>query len=70
MATSETKLRILLSPGAIEAQLRRRRAAFVTLFPDSGPLGREFYPKHLEFLGPEPRTKSGCSWLQTEWGRP
>jgi hypothetical protein len=35
----------------IEAERNRRRAAFVTLFPDSGPLGREFYPKHLEFFG-------------------
>jgi phage terminase large subunit-like protein len=50
MATSETKFRFLLSPSVIEAELRRRRAAFVTLFPDSGPLGREFYQKHLEFF--------------------
>src|SRR6516165_12482645 len=50
VATSETKLRLLLSPSMIEAELARRRAAFVTLFPDSGPLGREFYQKHLEFF--------------------
>jgi hypothetical protein len=50
VATSETKLRILLSPSVIEAERRRRRAAFVTVFPDSGPLGREFYQKHLEFF--------------------
>ena len=50
MATSETKLRIFLSASVIEAELRRRRAAFITLFPDSGPLGREFYQKHLEFF--------------------
>lgn len=48
MATSETKLRFLLSPSMIEAELRRRRAAFVTPFPDSAPLGRESCQKHLE----------------------
>jgi phage terminase large subunit-like protein len=50
MTLDDTKLRLLLSPSVIEAELRRRRAAFVTLFPDSGPLGREQYPKHLEFF--------------------
>lgn len=34
----------------IEAERRRRRATFVTLFPHSGPLGRDFYPKHMEFF--------------------
>jgi hypothetical protein len=50
MATSEAKLRLLLSPSVIGAELRRRHAAFVTPFRDSGPLGREFYQKHLEFF--------------------
>ena len=48
--SNDAKLRLLLSPSMIEAERSRRRAAFVTLFPDSGPLGREFYPKHLEFF--------------------
>jgi hypothetical protein len=48
--SNDTKLRLLLSPSMIEAERSRRRAAFVTLFPDSGPLGREYYPKHLEFF--------------------
>ena len=48
--SSDAKVRLLLSPQMIETERQRRRAAFVTLFPDSGPLGREFYPKHLEFF--------------------
>jgi hypothetical protein len=50
MPSNDSKLRVMLHPSVIEAELRRRRAAFVTLFPDSGPLGREFYQKHLEFF--------------------
>src|SRR5579884_1262735 len=50
MSTNDTKIRLLLSPAIIEAELSRRRAAFVTLFPDSGPLRRDLYPKHLEFF--------------------
>jgi hypothetical protein len=50
MPTNDTKLRILLRPSVIEAERRRRRAAFVTLFPDCGPLGRDFYQKHIEFF--------------------
>jgi phage terminase large subunit-like protein len=34
----------------IEAERRRRQSAFLTLFPDEGPLRRELYPKHLEFF--------------------
>jgi Terminase large subunit, T4likevirus-type, N-terminal len=47
--SNDAKLRLPAQP-QIESELRRRRAAFVTLFPDSGPLGREFYSKHLEFF--------------------
>jgi phage terminase large subunit-like protein len=50
MSTNDTKIRLMLSPAIIEAELSRRRAAFVTLFPDSGPLRRDLYPKHLEFF--------------------
>jgi hypothetical protein len=50
LPSNDSKLRVMLHPSVIEAELRRRRAAFVTLFPDSGPLGREFYQKHLEFF--------------------
>jgi hypothetical protein len=48
--SSDVKLRLLLSPQMIEAERQRRRAAFVTLFPDAGPLRRELYQKHLEFF--------------------
>src|SRR5215469_14072882 len=50
LPSNDSKLRVMLHPSVIEAERRRRRAAFVTVFPDSGPLGREFYPKHLEFF--------------------
>lgn len=48
--SNDAKRRLLLHPSVIEAERRRRRATFVTLFPDFGPLGREFYQKHLEFF--------------------
>jgi hypothetical protein len=70
MATSETKLRFLLSPSVIEAELTRRRAAFVTLFPASGPLGREFYQKHLEFFAAGAKYKERCSWPPTGSAKP
>jgi len=41
---------LLINPQAIEIEKRRRRSAFVTLFSEDGPLRRELYPKHLEFL--------------------
>ena len=50
MHTSGTARGWRISPSVIEAERRRSRAAFVTLIPDSSPLGREFYPKHLEFF--------------------
>ena len=35
----------------IVAELERRKASkFATFFPDSGPLRRELYPKHVEFF--------------------
>src|SRR5262249_52446921 len=40
----------MLDRRLIEAERQRRRSAFVTLFPDSGPFCRELYPKHLEFF--------------------
>jgi hypothetical protein len=48
--SSDVKVRLLLSPQMIEAERQRRRAAFVTLFADAGPLRRELYQKHLEFF--------------------
>jgi phage terminase large subunit-like protein len=45
-----TQLRLLISRQLIEAERQRRRSAFVTLFPDTGALSREYYPKHLEFF--------------------
>jgi phage terminase large subunit-like protein len=35
---------------AIAAELERRRAPLRTLFPDSGPLRRELYAKHMQFF--------------------
>jgi Terminase large subunit, T4likevirus-type, N-terminal len=49
-ASNDAKIRLLLSPSVIEAERRCRRASFVTLFPDSGPLGREFYQNHIKFF--------------------
>jgi phage terminase large subunit-like protein len=40
----------LLNAQLIEAERRRRRSGFRTLFADSGPLCRDSYPKHLEFF--------------------
>jgi phage terminase large subunit-like protein len=40
----------LLNPQAIAAELQLRRAPFRTLFPDSGPLRRELYAKHMQFF--------------------
>jgi hypothetical protein len=48
--SNDAKVRLLLSPQIIEAERQRRRAAFVTLFADAGPLRRELYQKHLEFF--------------------
>src|ERR1700689_2972920 len=50
---SESLTRFLRHPRAaqmIEAEERRRRSAFLTLFPDEGPFRRELYPKHVEFF--------------------
>ena len=38
--SNDAKVRLLLSPQIIEAERKRRRAAFVTLFADAGPLRR------------------------------
>ena len=36
----------------IEAEIRRReRNKIESMFPDTGPLRRELYPKHMEFIG-------------------
>jgi phage terminase large subunit-like protein len=40
----------ILNRQAIEAELERRRSPFRTLFPDSGPLRRELYAKHMQFF--------------------
>jgi phage terminase large subunit-like protein len=45
------EISLLLNPEVIEAEKRRRRSAFLTLFPDAGPHRRELYPKHLDFFG-------------------
>jgi phage terminase large subunit-like protein len=48
--SQEAVLRLLLNPQSIAAEKRRRRSAFVTLFPATGPFRRELYQKHLEFF--------------------
>lgn len=40
----------LLNLERIEAEKRRRRSVFLTLFSDQGPLRRELYLKHLDFF--------------------
>ena len=47
---STAQLQLMLNPQLIEAERQRRRSAFLTLFPDTGPFCREHYPKHLEFF--------------------
>lgn len=47
---STALLQLLLNPQLIEAERQRRRSAFLTLFPDTGPFCRERYHKHLEFF--------------------
>jgi phage terminase large subunit-like protein len=44
------QLQRLLDVPSIEAELRMRRCPFRTLLPESGPLGRELYPKHMQFF--------------------
>jgi phage terminase large subunit-like protein len=44
------KPELLLNLQLIEAEKRRRRSAFVTLFADAGPFRRELYAKHIEFF--------------------
>ena len=43
-------LQRLLDLPSIEAELRLRRCTFRTLFPESGVLHRELYPKHMQFF--------------------
>ena len=45
-----SQLKQLLNKQAIDTERKRRRCAFLTMFPDTGPLRRELYPKHLEFF--------------------
>jgi len=49
-AADTASLRQLLNRRAIEAELERRRAPFLTVFPERGPHRRELYSKHLEFF--------------------
>jgi phage terminase large subunit-like protein len=44
------KLKGLLDRRFIETELLRRRAPFLTMFPDAGALRRELYAKHVEFF--------------------
>lgn len=42
---------VKLRPEDIQAELERRRYRKIdTIFPDTGPLRRELYPKHMDFL--------------------
>ena len=43
-AADTASLRQLLNRRAIEDELQRRRAPFLTMFPESGPHRRELYP--------------------------
>jgi phage terminase large subunit-like protein len=44
------RIQHLLKPQAFHAELQRRRSPFLTMFPDTGPLRRELYAKHIEFF--------------------
>ena len=44
------RIQHLLKPQAFDAELQRRRSPFLTMFPDTGPLRRELYAKHIEFF--------------------
>lgn len=45
-----SQMKRLFASGLVEAELKRRRAPFMTLFPTDGPQRRELYPKHIEFF--------------------
>ena len=44
------RIQQLLKPQTFEAERQRRRSPFLTMFPDTGPFGRERYAKHIEFF--------------------
>ena len=44
------RIQHLLKPQVLDAERQRRRSPFLTMFADTGPCGREFYAKHLEFF--------------------
>ena len=44
------RIQHLLKRPAFDAELQRRRSPFLTMFPDTGPLRRELYAKHIEFF--------------------
>ena len=46
----ENSIGLLLHPRLIEAEVQRRAAPFLNVFPDAGPLRRELYAKHIEFF--------------------
>jgi phage terminase large subunit-like protein len=52
------RIQQILKPQAFDAERQRRRSPFLTMFPDTGPFGREFYAKHIEFF------RSGAQYNQ------
>src|SRR6266853_2113869 len=52
------RIQQLLKPQAFDAERQRRRSPFLTMFPDTGSFGREFYAKHIEFF------RSGAQYNQ------
>ena len=52
-----------------EQERRRAQLKWLSYYPDSGPLRRELYKKHLSFFA-APDIRSGCLWLQTASAKP
>jgi phage terminase large subunit-like protein len=45
-----SRIQNLFNRQAFEAELQRRRSPLLTLFPDTGPVRRELYAKHIAFF--------------------
>jgi hypothetical protein len=70
LSTLSHEQRLELSGLIDELERRRRTRLIETMFPDTGPLRRELYPRHLEFSCRARSTSSVSSWPATGSGRP
>ncbi|MGL5630947.1 MAG: hypothetical protein ACRDD3_01195, partial [Azovibrio sp.] len=52
-----------------EQERRRKRRLIETLYPETGPLRRELYPKHLEFFQAGARYRERCAMAANRVGK-